>query len=92
MTPSNANIEPIERSIPPVMITTPIATLNMPNNPIDLVRFERLACQEKPDWQTSRPILSGTLPQSVTEKEPQENGHHSKFFLLIHVRISLVVV
>ena len=37
-------------------------------------------------------ILAERPPTGVTEEEPQEDDNHAKFFLLPHVRVSLLVV
>ena len=42
ITPSSANMEPIERSIPPVMITSPSPIENTPNRPIRFAMFEQV--------------------------------------------------
>ena len=41
-TPHKANIDPTDRSIPPVMITSPRPMLKIPNRPMTLARFVRL--------------------------------------------------
>ncbi len=41
-TPVSANMEPTDKSMPPVMMTNPMPRLNTPNNPIMFAMFVRL--------------------------------------------------
>src|SRR5450631_2304556 len=47
MTPSNAKTDPIDRSIPPVMITRPSPSEKIPNRPIRLAVLARLTGDRK---------------------------------------------
>ena len=47
MTPSRANIEPIERSMPPVMMTMPSPIENRPNRPMRFAVLPRLIGDRK---------------------------------------------
>ena len=67
-TPSSANADPTDRSMPPVMMTRPSPRLKMPNAPISRAVFCRLAGDMK------RGLSAVTITHSTTSSRKIANS------------------
>jgi hypothetical protein len=64
-TPSNAKIDPTERSMPPVMMTIPIPRLKIPYIPICRAMFCRLAAERNCGWSIATTTHNTTSKMKV---------------------------
>ena len=64
-TPSSAKADPTDRSMPPVMMTSPSPRLKMPNAPISRAVFCRLAADRKRGLSAVTTVHSTTSSRNV---------------------------
>ena len=73
ITPCRAKIDPMERSMPPVIMTKPIPMLKMPYIPISRAMFSKFA------WPRNRGFRAVVIAQSATSRMVIP----SSFFILV---------